>query len=55
MDSVAHVLDDVEEETGEVADEEDQHDADEDDGEAAVGAAVPDSKHSIISSSLTHK
>ncbi len=38
---VAHVLDNVEEEAGEVAHQEDQHYADEDDGEAAVGAAVP--------------
>ncbi len=41
LDPVAHVLNDVEEEAGEVAHEEDQHNADQDDGEAAVGAAVP--------------
>ncbi len=41
LDPVAHVLNDVEQEAGEVAHEEDQHDADQDDCEAAVGAAVP--------------
>ena len=41
LEPIAQVLNNVEEEAGEVADKEHQHNADQDDGEAAVGAAVP--------------